>query len=112
MALVTSSNEASVRFKSGPHPWLGLIRCRVHGDDPELTSGKPDPAPFLLAASRLNVEPRECWALEDSRAGTAAALAAGCRVWVLDRADGHDPLESEPCHISNLATVLNCLITR
>ena len=110
MALVTSSSQESVDFKSRPHPWLGLIKTRVHGDDPALTAGKPDPAPFLLAARRLKVDPNDCWALEDSRAGTAAALAAGCRVWVLDRAEGCDPLEAEPCHISNLDTVLNCLI--
>ena len=110
MALVTSSSQESVAFKSRPHPWLGLIKTRVHGDDPSLTAGKPDPAPFLLAARRLKVDPNDCWALEDSRAGTAAALAAGCRVWVLDRTEGCDPLEAEPCHISNLGTVLNCLI--
>ena len=109
MALVTSSSEESVRFKSGPHPWLGLIEVRIYGDDPELIAGKPDPAPFLLAARRLRVSPKQCWALEDSRAGTAAAQAAGCRVWVLDRSDGSDPIDAEPCHISSLSTVLDCL---
>ena len=111
MALVTSSSRESVAFKSGPHPWLQLIRTRVHGDDPALTAGKPDPAPFLLAAQRLNVNPSQCWALEDSRAGTAAAQAAGCRVWVLDRSEGCDPLETDPCHISSLDTVLSSLIS-
>lgn len=110
MALVTSSGEESVSIKSGPHPWLALIDIRVHGDDPALSAGKPDPAPFLLAARRLEVDPQKCWALEDSRAGTAAASAAGCRVWVLDRDEGCDPLDAEPCHISNLGVVLNCLI--
>ena len=110
MALVTSSSEESVRFKSGPHPWLGLIEVRIYGDDPELIAGKPDPAPFLLAARRLQVDPHQCWALEDSKAGTAAAQAAGCRVWVLDRATGCDSMDVDPCHISSLTTVLNCLI--
>ncbi|MGL6134934.1 MAG: HAD-IA family hydrolase, partial [Prochlorococcaceae cyanobacterium] len=52
-------------------------------DDPELESGKPAPDPFLLAARRLGVEPRCCWAFEDSLAGAAAAAAAGCQVVVL-----------------------------
>ena len=111
MALVTSSSEESVRFKSGPHPWLGLIEVRIYGDDPELIAGKPDPAPFLLAARRLQVDPHQCWALEDSKAGTAAAQAAGCRVWVLDRSEGCDPVEADPCHISSLDTVLSSLIS-
>jgi len=30
------------------------------------------------------VDVRACWALEDSLAGSRAALAAGCRLWLLD----------------------------
>jgi HAD superfamily hydrolase (TIGR01509 family) len=87
MALATSSSRAAVDRKASPHPWLELIRERVHGDDPELGAGKPAPDPFLLAARRLGVEPSACWAFEDSRAGVRAALAAGCRVHVLLAAD-------------------------
>lgn len=42
--------------------------------------GKPDPDPYLAAASRLDVHPRRCLVLEDSPAGVAAARAAGCSV--------------------------------
>ena len=84
MALATSSSRSAVELKAGPHPWLAQIRTRVHGDDPELQAGKPAPDVFLLAASRLGVAPDErCWAFEDSPAGAAAALAAGCRVHVV-----------------------------
>lgn len=83
MALATSSSRAAVNLKSAPHPWLELITVRVHGDDPELGDGKPAPDPFLLAARRLGVPAAACWAFEDSAAGVAAALAAGCRVHVL-----------------------------
>ena len=83
MALVTSSSREAVALKCGPHPWLELLEVRVHGDDPGVTSGKPAPDGFRLAARRLGVEPAACWAFEDSQAGTEAALAAGCRVHVL-----------------------------
>ncbi|MFM2080481.1 MAG: hypothetical protein RLZZ124_1521 [Cyanobacteriota bacterium] len=83
MALATSSSRQAVALKAAPHPWLGLIAERVHGDDPELGAGKPAPDPFLLAARRLGVRADACWAFEDSPAGVEAALAAGCRVHVL-----------------------------
>ncbi|MEB3200856.1 MAG: HAD-IA family hydrolase [Synechococcaceae cyanobacterium] len=83
MALATSSSAPAVNLKAAPHPWLSLITTRVHGDDPELRAGKPAPDVFLLAADRLGVDPRACWAFEDSPAGAQAAAAAGCRVHVL-----------------------------
>jgi HAD superfamily hydrolase (TIGR01509 family) len=83
MALVTSSSRASLALKSAPHPWLGAIGVRVLGDDPQLVAGKPAPDPFLLAAHRLGVKPKQCWAFEDSPAGARSAAAAGCQVHVL-----------------------------
>lgn len=50
----------------------------VCGDD--VVTTKPDPAPYLLAARLLDVDPAQCVALEDSPNGTASATAAGCRV--------------------------------
>ena len=83
MALATSSSLDAVALKARPHPWIGLIQTRVHGDDPELVAGKPAPDVFLLAASRLGVAANQCWAFEDSPAGARSAAAAGCRVHVL-----------------------------
>ena len=83
MALATSSSKAAVALKASPHPWLELIRVRVHGDDQQLSRGKPAPDVFLLAAERLGVNAALCWAFEDSPAGVQAARAAGCRVHVL-----------------------------
>jgi HAD superfamily hydrolase (TIGR01509 family) len=83
MAMATSSSSEAVGQKSGPHPWLALITTRVHGDDPDLQTGKPAPDVFLLAAARLGVDPSRCWAFEDSPAGATAAVRAGCRVHVL-----------------------------
>lgn len=38
---------------------------------------KPDPEIFLLAASKLGVDPKTCLVFEDAEAGVEAALAAG-----------------------------------
>ena len=46
----------------------------------DVTRGKPDPEPYLLATRRLGAEPGRCLVLEDSMAGVTAAEGAGCRV--------------------------------
>ena len=83
LAIATSSGRESVEIKLAPHPWLQSIAVRVHGDDPQIQQGKPAPDLFIEAARRLHVEPAQCWAFEDSQAGAKAALAAGCRVFVV-----------------------------
>uniref|UniRef100_A0AAU2VCV1 HAD-IA family hydrolase n=1 Tax=Streptomyces sp. NBC_00003 TaxID=2903608 RepID=A0AAU2VCV1_9ACTN len=47
----------------------------ISADD--ITRGKPDPEPFLLAAARLGVDPARCVVFEDAPAGLAAGRAAG-----------------------------------
>ena len=42
--------------------------------------GKPDPAVYLSAMSRLGFEPDDCVAFEDSVPGVRAAKSAGARV--------------------------------
>ena len=111
MALVTSSSLDAVAFKTAAHPWLNCIQLRVHGDDPELRAGKPDPEPFLLAAQRLAVNPADCWAMEDSRAGTASALAAGCQVWVLSAEACVAEQHGNPRTVNSLEVVLEQLIS-
>jgi beta-phosphoglucomutase len=46
----------------------------------DVPHGKPDPAIFLTAASRLGSAPPRCVVLEDSPAGVEAARRAGMRV--------------------------------
>ena len=111
MALVTSSAEESVLFKAAPHPWLEQIGTRVYGDDPQLNAGKPDPAPFQLGAAKLGIPVDRCWALEDSQAGTASALAAGCQVWTLDECLGLSEVNKNPARINGLEVVLEILIS-
>ncbi|MEM6463906.1 MAG: HAD-IA family hydrolase [Pseudomonadota bacterium] len=43
--------------------------------------GKPAPDLFLLAASKLGVEPSDCLVVEDSENGVRGGIAAGMTVW-------------------------------
>ena len=110
MALVTSSSFKSLALKSAPHPWLEVIKTKVLGDDKNLQKGKPEPDPFLLAANKLNVNPQECWAFEDSQSGVKSALSAGCLVWILiderEKANSFDQKKFNPkiTFINNLST--------
>ena len=113
-ALVTSSSSDSLAIKSAPHTWLGLIHTRILGDDPSLLAGKPSPEPFLLAAERLEVNPKECWAFEDSPAGEESALAAGCKLFVLkEKIKGRQLIQEiekeNPIYINNLNAIVSIL---
>lgn len=43
----------------------------------DISRGKPDPEPFLVAAARLGVEPARCLVVEDAPAGLRSGRAAG-----------------------------------
>ena len=83
LAIATSSGREAVEIKLATHPWLQSIAVRVHGDDPQIKQGKPAPDLFIEAARRLDLDPKQCWAFEDSQAGAEAALTAGCHVFVV-----------------------------
>jgi mannitol-1-/sugar-/sorbitol-6-phosphatase len=74
-AIVTSGplRLASARLRAAGLPFPPVM---VTADDVE--NGKPDPAPFRLAAERIGRPPGRCLAIEDAPAGIAAARAAGC----------------------------------
>jgi HAD superfamily hydrolase (TIGR01509 family) len=77
-ALVTSANRAGAELIVASQGWTGAFETIVCGDD--VGRGKPDPEPYLLAASRLGAAPESCLAFEDAPEGIAAALAAGMTV--------------------------------
>ncbi|HEX8092275.1 HAD family hydrolase [Jatrophihabitans sp.] len=76
-AMVTMSYESLARSVAGQLP-PGTFRTLVTGD--QVSRGKPDPEPYLMAAQRLGVQPSRCVAIEDSPTGVASAEAAGCVV--------------------------------
>ncbi len=55
-----------------------LFPVKATRDDVGRERTKPHPDLFLLAAERLDVDPRHCVVLEDSEPGVTAANAAGC----------------------------------
>jgi HAD superfamily hydrolase (TIGR01509 family) len=52
----------------------------------DVARGKPDPEPYALACRRLDVEPTDALAVEDSDVGAASAQAAGMQVLRVDPA--------------------------
>ncbi|ATL26365.1 HAD family hydrolase [Streptomyces formicae] len=78
-AVVTSATRvlAEARLAEvGVRP--GLV---IAADD--ITRGKPDPEPFLLAADKLGADPARCVVFEDAPAGLQAGRAAGMKTVAL-----------------------------
>lgn len=74
-AIVTSATAAlaAARLAAACIPAPARL---VTADD--ITHGKPDPEPFLVAAELLGVDPEQCLVVEDAPRGLAAARTAGC----------------------------------
>ena len=53
---------------------IGLFDAIVDGND--VSTAKPDPEVFLLAAEKLGMRPEECIVIEDAQAGIEAANKA------------------------------------
>ncbi len=98
-AIVTSANVALMTARMGAAqltlPELAITAERV-------SSSKPDPEGFLLAASTLGVAPADCVVFEDSGAGIRAGLDAGMTViGVGPHAPGFGPAH----HVDNLTQI-------
>jgi HAD superfamily hydrolase (TIGR01509 family) len=84
VAVASSSPRERLQRTLGRAGLLDAFDVVVSGD--EVAHGKPAPDMFLLAASRLGVDPGECVVVEDSPPGVQAGIAAGmftlavCRV--------------------------------
>jgi HAD superfamily hydrolase (TIGR01509 family) len=78
IALCTSTGAASAELTLKSAGISDVFDAVICGGD--VTRGKPDPEPYLTAAARLGVDPRECLAVEDSPSGARSALAAGMDV--------------------------------
>ncbi len=74
-AIVTSATAglAAARIAAAGIPTPTRL---VTADD--ITRGKPDPQPFLIAAQQLGVDPQQCLVVEDAPSGITSGRAAGC----------------------------------
>ncbi|GHC82652.1 HAD family hydrolase [Streptomyces flavofungini] len=61
----------------------------------DITRGKPDPEPFLLAARVLGVDPARCVVFEDAPAGLTAGRAAGMTTVALTTTHGVGELSAD-----------------
>jgi sugar-phosphatase len=91
-AIVTSCSTdlAAARIKAAGLPAPEVV---VTADD--VARGKPDPEPFVLAASRLGAAPDRCLVVEDAPAGLAAAVAAGCARLAVTTTHRRDELDAD-----------------
>ncbi|MFG2513710.1 HAD family hydrolase [Streptomyces sp. NPDC048584] len=72
-AVVTSATRRLAEARLGA---VGILpKTLIAADD--ITRGKPDPEPYLLAARTLGVDPAHCVVFEDAPAGLQAGRAAG-----------------------------------
>jgi HAD superfamily hydrolase (TIGR01509 family) len=76
--VVSGSSRAEVEAVLRALGVLSLFPWFLGAED--AARGKPFPDGYLLAASKLAVDPAECLVLEDSTAGITAARTAGMRV--------------------------------
>ena len=72
-------------------PWVEACLARLGLADAfdsittgsDVENGKPSPEIYLLAAGRLDANPRACLAIEDAPAGILSAKAAGMQCWAV-----------------------------
>ena len=74
LGLVTGSILPNMRIVTGDE-FLENFDCIVTGDS--VTNNKPHPEPYLTAARKLNIEPKECVVIENAPLGIQAAKSAG-----------------------------------
>jgi HAD superfamily hydrolase (TIGR01509 family) len=77
-AVASSTAIGQIGQRLRPVGLLDYFEVLAGGD--EVRRGKPEPDIFLLAASRLGVDPHTCLVFEDSGHGAEGALAAGMGV--------------------------------
>jgi len=78
LALASSANREIIDFALDEAGLAGEFSATVSSE--EVPRGKPAPDVYLEAASRLDVSPARCVAIEDSSNGLRSAAAAGMAV--------------------------------
>ncbi|MFF1304358.1 HAD family hydrolase [Streptomyces sp. NPDC058307] len=104
-AVVTSATR---RLAEARLAAVGILpKTLVAADD--VTRGKPDPEPYLLAARELGVDPARCVVFEDAPAGLRAGRAAGMTTVALTTTHQAHELDADLV-VENLSA-LSALVT-
>lgn len=87
VAIVTSATRALAEHRLHT---AGLPIPAVLVTAEDVTHGKPHPEGYALAARTLGVDPAECLAIEDARAGVVAAQAARTQTIIVGSLEAFD----------------------
>ncbi len=77
-AIATASRSGSLQAKMDILKIQYFFKTMVTADD--VSAHKPAPDLYLEAIKRLGLQPSDCVVVEDSSAGIASGVAAGCKV--------------------------------
>jgi sugar-phosphatase len=91
-AVVTSGTKVvtQARWKAAGLPDPPVL---INAED--VSAGKPKPDPYRRAAQRLQLNPADCLAIEDSPAGLTSARAAGCTTLALLTTHQREDLDAD-----------------
>jgi len=118
LADLGAAGTALALTTSAPWDWIDVIDDRfglLHHFDAAVSAGdidapgKPEPHIYEHGASRLGVDPADCWAVEDSVAGAQAAVAAGMTT-IGFQGDGEDTSLPMVQHLASDAAELRGLL--
>lgn len=101
-AIVTSG---TVPIAHGRRKAAGLPEPKHWVTFENVTTGKPDPEPFLLGAKTLSLSSKDCVAFEDATAGIHSALSAGCQVIAVHAPEGMPHRDEVSVIVSSLAQI-------
>jgi HAD superfamily hydrolase (TIGR01509 family) len=89
VAIVSGARNRDIELVVARFELAPYLTAIVGGDD--VPTGKPDPAPYLAGANRLDTPAEHCIVIEDSPAGIASARAANMRCLAAQRS--RDPAQ-------------------
>lgn len=106
-AIASSSIQAIIEHFVTMLGWEDLIVQRYSAEFME--RGKPAPDIYLHAAKQLGIDPEKCLALEDSRAGTQSALAAGMTCYTVPDLSHSNPTDFDDINDHIYASLVDVL---
>ena len=89
-AIVTSASRELMTLRLAA---AGFTAPEVLVTADDITRGKPDPEPYLIAAEKLGVDPARCLVVEDAPAGLRSGRAAGAATVAVVTTSSVDELE-------------------
>lgn len=98
-AIATNATNPSIEKILQHVPLNNFFKEHIYGIDLVNKTPKPKPDIYLFAAEKLNIDPKDCIAIEDSAHGIAAAKAAGMFCIGINSGNDVDALAQADCII-------------